>query len=293
MKTLTLCAVSVMALSASACSHRNAPSAAMTGRLDCPESSGSLKRISAAADGKSCEYGIADGAQVSLKLLPVSGKGAETLLAQLEADLRAETAVTSAISPTLSRQDDTAAQAVAAAKTDTAKAWSTSDTAQDATETSDVPSKVDAKLKERGLGGGAGETSAKVDMPGLHVDADDNTDPAHVSLPGVHIDAQGEGAAIRVGPIHIDTDSNKAVVKAVSDVRLRGEGFSRSQRGLQAMFVYAGDNLGGGYKYVGYEAAGPKAGPLTVAIVKSRKEGGFHGDVYGDGKRLVRRNGGI
>ena len=245
----------------------------MTGRLDCPESSGSLKRISAAADGKSCEYGIADGAQVSLKLLPVSGQGAEALLAQLEADLRAETVVTSALNPTLSRQDDTAAQ--------------------DATETSDVASKVDAKLKERGLGGGAGETSAKVDMPGLHVDADDKTDSAHVSLPGVHIDAQGEGAAIRVGPIHIDTDNNKAVLKAVSDVRLRGEGFSRSQRGLQAMFVYAGDNLGGGYKYVGYEAAGPKSGPLTVAIVKSRKEGGFHGDVYGDVKRLVRRNGGI
>jgi hypothetical protein len=293
MKALTLCAVSVLALSASACSHRNVPSAAMTGRLDCPETSGALKRISAAADGKSCDYGIADGAQVSLKLLPVGAKGAEALLAQLEANLRAETAITGTVNPVDTRRDDLAAKAVAEARTDSAQAWSTSDTAQDAVETSEVASKVDAKLKERGLGGDGDQTSAHVDMPGLHVNADDKTDSAHVSLPGVHIDAQGDGAAIRVGPLHIDTDTNRAVVKAVSDVRLRGEGFSRVQHGLQAMFVYAGDDLGGGYKYVGYEAAGPKTGPLTVAIVKSRKEGGFHGDVYGDVKRLVRRNGGI
>jgi hypothetical protein len=75
-------------------------------------------------------------------------------------------------------------------------------------------------------------------------------------------------------------------------VRMRGEGFSMRKRGIRAMFVYAGDDIGGGYKYVGYEASGPRTGPLAVAVVKSKADSGFHGDIYGDVKRLVRRNGG-
>ena len=135
--------------------------------------------------------------------------------------------------------------------------------------------------------------AAHVSLPGLQVDADDKSDSAHVSLPGLNIDAKGDGAAVRMGNVHIVTNNDKVDLYSTSETRLRGEGFSRTRNGVSAMFVYAGDNLGGGYKYVGYEAAGPKTGPLTVAIVKSRKEGGFHGDVYGDVKRLVRRNGGI
>ncbi|OXE36488.1 MAG: hypothetical protein CGW95_07430 [Phenylobacterium zucineum] len=297
MKALTLCAVSALTLTAVACSHRDVRSAALTGRLNCPEQSGALKRLSKAEDGRSCEYEVANGAQVSLKLMPVGGAGAMGLLARLEADLRAEAASTPDTTPIEAKDntkaDHPAAQTVAEAKADAAKAWSATDAGRNAAETSDIARTVDEKLKARGLGDEGAEKSAHVNLPGVRIDADDKNDSAHVALPGVHIDAEGDGAAIRVGPLHIDTDHNKAVVKAVSDVRLRGEGFARTQRGLAAMFVYAGDNLGGGYKYVGYEAAGPKAGPLTIAIIKSRKEGGFHGDVYGDVKRLVRRNGGI
>ena len=293
MRALTLCAVSALALGSAACSHRDGHSAAMTGRLDCPEHSGDLKRISAAADGKSCEYEITDGAQVSLMLMPVDAKGPEAVLSQLETGLKAETATADAVKATDASGRAKAGKALAQAKADSGKAWSASDTADDDSDTSEVERTVNAKLKEHGLGDDDGEKSAHVDVAGVKVDADEKTDSAHVSLPGVHIDAEGDGAAIRVGPVHIDTNSDKAVVKAVSDVRLRGEGLARAKRGIQAMFVYAGDNLGGGYKYVGYEAAGPKTGPLTVAVIKSRKEGGFHGDIYGDVKRLVRRNGGI
>jgi hypothetical protein len=43
---------------------------------------------------------------------------------------------------------------------------------------------------------------------------------------------------------------------------------------------------------VGYQASGPKAGPLTIAVVKSRDDIGNGGRLYRDIERLVRRNGG-
>jgi hypothetical protein len=301
MKALALCAVSALALSTAACAQRDSHSAAMTGRLDCPEQAGDLKRTSISPDGKSCEYQIADGAHVSLKLVALDAKGPDTLLTRLETDLRAEAATDEGVQTAETdaakaveeaRQDAAEAQkAEAEARADSEKAWSASDSARDASEISEVERTVDSKLKERGLS--EGDQSASVVLPGVRIDADGKDDSAHISMPGVRIDAEGDGAAIRLGRMHIDTDNDKAVVKAVSDVRLRGEGLARTKRGIQAMFVYAGDNLGGGYKYVGYEVAGPKTGPLTVAIIKSKKSGGFHGDVYGDVKRLVRRNGGV
>ena len=293
MKTLKLCAVSALALCATACSHREVRSAANTGRLDCPETAGNLTRISAAADGKSCEYQIADGAQVSLKLMPVGAEGPNALLAKLTAELKGEVAVDKAAKPADASGGAKADEVVAQANADVAKAWSSTSADDEDTEVSDIERKVDAKLKERGLSDDSDPQSAHVRLPGIQVDADDKTNSAKVSLPGIHIDAKGDGAAVRVGNVHIVSNDDSVDLNSVSDTRLRGEGLSRTQRGISAMFVYAGDNLGGGYKYVGYEAAGPKTGPLTVAIVKSRKEGGFHGDVYGDVKRLVRRNGGI
>lgn len=292
MKALKLCAVSALALTAAACSHREVQSAATTGRLDCPETAGNLTRISAAADGKSCEYQIADGAQVTLKLMPVGAQGPTALLAKLTADLKAEVAMDKAAKPADAAGGVKAAEVIAQANADADKAWS-SDSAAEDPEVSEIERKVEAKLKERGLSDESDPQSAHVRLPGVQIDADDKTDSARVSLPGIHIDAKGDGAAVRVGSINIVSNDESVDLNSVTDTRLRGEGLSKTQRGISAMFVYAGDNLGGGYKYVGYEAAGPKTGPLTVAIVKSRKEGGFHGDVYGDVKRLVRRNGGI
>jgi hypothetical protein len=77
------------------------------------------------------------------------------------------------------------------------------------------------------------------------------------------------------------------------DVRLRGEALSRDRRGLRATFIYTGKDLPDGYRFVGYEAGGPKAGPITVAVVKSKIDGEDNGDIYPDVKKLVRRNGGV
>ena len=77
------------------------------------------------------------------------------------------------------------------------------------------------------------------------------------------------------------------------DVRLRGEALNPNRRGVRATFIYTGVDLPAGYRFVGYEAGGPKRGPITVAIVKSKSEGPDGGDLYPDVKKLVRKNGGV
>ena len=69
--TLTVAAMGLI-LALPACAQRPV-SAATNGRLDCPEQSGSLDRIEAAQDGRSCRYRMADGAEVELRLVDVVG----------------------------------------------------------------------------------------------------------------------------------------------------------------------------------------------------------------------------
>ena len=65
----------------------------------------------------------------------------------------------------------------------------------------------------------------------------------------------------------------------------------RERRGFRATYILAKDNLKDGWKAVGYEAAGPKSGPITVAVFKAHH--GDHHDVSEDVKRLVRKNAGV
>jgi hypothetical protein len=114
-----------------------------------------------------------------------------------------------------------------------------------------------------------------------------------VRLPGIHIDAGDEDAQVKIGGLTINAQDDEATVRMSRDVRLKGEALSRQKRGVRATFIYTGKNLPDGYRLVGYEAAGPKTGPLTVAVVKSKSDGEDGGEVYGDVKRLVRRNAGV
>ena len=84
--TLTIAAMGLI-LALPACAQRP-ESAATTGRLDCPEQSGSLDRIEAAQDGRSCRYRMADGAEVEVRLVDVVGDAGATL-AMLETELAA------------------------------------------------------------------------------------------------------------------------------------------------------------------------------------------------------------
>lgn len=254
MKLPLLVAASALALAA--CSGQ-APRAVT--KLDCPATEGDLTRVSVAPDGKTCAYRSADGAEVTLELVAVTGDPATTLKA-IEAQLLDER---------LLPGEQATAQAT---------------TADAATAAEAEAAKVLAE--------------AQADAAGEHADIQSpDVEVAQVHLPGIRIVAKDgpgvESANVQIGPVNIDANDNDATVRIFRDVRLKGEAFSREQRGVRATFIYTGKDLPDGYRYVGYQAGGPKTGPLTVAKVRTR-DGEQSGDnIRHDVEELVRRNGGV
>lgn len=265
MRHLTLLATaSLAACSLAACSpkvdvrhdepklpgHREALRA--ISKLDCPDRQGELTRVSAAADGKTCVY---DGrnAQVTLSLVALNGGDAEAALAPIEADLKA-------LMPAM-------------------------------------------------------KTPSPPPPPG-HAEPGS----AHVSLPGIKIDAHDKGADIKIGGLTINANDGSAEVKVAKNVTERTNGGGNStvsvkasndeegdvdihatddgaqirQRkggdGVRATLILASDKAASGYRVVGYEARGPKGGPLAVAVVKAKGRDGSDHDIFEDMKTLVRHN---
>ncbi|HEY2357832.1 MAG TPA: hypothetical protein VGH86_10310 [Phenylobacterium sp.] len=269
---LFLSACALVLSTATACAPSKPPTARAA--LDCPETQGDLTRASIAPDNKTCVYNTRDGDQVSLRLLPVSANY-QTALQPIEQELQAEV-----------QTDQEAAAARVANATADAKAAAESGKA-----TAGVAAEA-AKAAKQAAEDAVGEMKdAEGDDTGKGPHADRN-EHAHIDLPGIHIDADDNGKAdVNVGMIHVNAGEDGAVVRMSRDVRLRGEAFSPEKRGFRATYILAKDNLKDGWKSVGYEAAGPKTGPITVAVVKARS--GDHHDVFADVKRLVRKNAGV
>lgn len=267
MRLTTLAAVSALALGVTACGPR-VDYAART-KLDCPDHEGRLSRVSIAADGKSCLYRAGD-VDVNLQLTPVTGSASATL-GSIEASLTG---------PAGGQVQPASAPAMPAAAAPGPSAGTSSDAAKAAHQAS-----ADA---HGGSGSGAWSSGGN-DRRGVRVDDDDN---AHVNLPGLHIDANDNGARVDVAGIHIDANDTNATVRMMRTVRLRGHPFAREKDGIRATFIAHREDLPGGYRVVGYEASGPKTGPLSVAIIKSREDVHEDGGLYEDIQRLVRRNGG-
>jgi hypothetical protein len=131
------------------------------------------------------------------------------------------------------------------------------------------------------------------------IKADD--EKAHIRLPGVSIDAEGDRAQIHVGGLHIEGEGDRANITMTGR---RGEGMSivandggaeirqnrGGARGVSRSLILATEHpAADGYRLVGYEARGPKAGPLVVAVVRARGEAETD-YVFKDMKALVRRN---
>jgi hypothetical protein len=277
MRLLAFAAVSGLALGAAACAphidyaHRTS--------LDCPDRLGGLQRTGMAADRKTCAYRANGGTEVTLQLTPVVNGDAGATLSAIEASLVGPAAVAAA-----GKAPDAAATPVEPAKSEPA-ASAGSDAAKAARE-----------AREDTRGGGkdaAWDTGHKdsVVIGGKAVVVGDG-DHANINLPGLHVEADDRNAKVNIGGIHIDASDDEATVHVTRDVRLRGEAFSREKRGLRVTFIAKRDNLPDGYHFVGYEASGPKTGPLTVAIVKSHDEIADGNRLYHDIQRLVRRNGG-
>ncbi|MBL8771321.1 MAG: hypothetical protein JNK30_08045 [Phenylobacterium sp.] len=289
MKPLHLFAASALALTAAACGPKTPP---VRAALDCPATEGELTRTSATPDGKACTYVAADGGEVTLQLVSVRGTVDDTLQT-FETNLLAQ-------------------RSPAPAEGGDAKAKAADDAGAAAAGTAAKAAEAQASLD-------AGQTGVRIeagaDGKGVHVKVDGNDAKAvnvetkdgktvvtesgdgttRINLPGIHIVANenDDSAKVEVGPIKIDAGGDSATIRMRRDVRLRGEALNPDQRGFRATFIYTGKDLPSGYRAVGYEAGGPKQGPFTIAVVKSKLDRGDAEAVYDDVKKLVRRNGGV
>jgi len=256
MKNILLIAASTMVLAACGQGGKHA-----VAKLDCPATEGDLTRISMAGDGKSCIYRSSDGAEVTLELIKVVGNADETL-AKIEADLRSTPGPAGNTATSL----DGKIRDVAAAKAEVAAV---------AAEVARVQAEAAA--------------DARIDVS----TSDGDGETSRIDLPGVHISEDGDDANIRIGPLKVDSTGDDTTVNIYRDVRMRGEALAREKRGLRATFIYTGKDLPEGYRYVGYEAGGPKTGPLTIAKVRSKVDTESGDKIYHDVQELVRRNGGV
>ena len=276
MKTFMLVAASGLAMSLAGCGGKPA---AMRTTLDCPKTQGELTRTGIAADGKACTYVTAAGAEVTLQLISAP-QGPDAALSVIETTLLANRQAPKPKSASDKEAAKAADKASSPAKepAEPAVKGSAERAAREAAEDSRRPG-VDVTAKS--------DTSGVV--------KDDGNGTATINLPGIHIVAneRDETANIRVGPLSVNAADNTATIRMRRDVRLRGEALSPTKRGVRATFIYTGEDLPEGYRFVGYEAGGPKTGPLTVAVVKSKQEEDVGSEIYPDVKRLVRRNGGV
>jgi hypothetical protein len=235
-------------------------------KLDCPEQQGDLRRVGVAADGQSCAY-AGQNAEVTLKLVALNGGDAEAALAPIEADLKT-------LMPSMKAPP--------------------------------APPAVDGKTgKPRG-------DNAKISLPGIKIDAHDKG--ADIKIGGLSINANDGSAEVKVSKnvTMRDGDTKKQITERTSggnsnvsvksstddegdvDIHANDDGAQIRQRrrgdGVRATLILASDKATSGYRVVGYEARGPKGGPLAVATVKAKGRNGSDHDVFEDMKTLVRHN---
>jgi hypothetical protein len=127
--------------------------------------------------------------------------------------------------------------------------------------------------------GGSDHDSARIDLPGLHINA--HGDKADIRVLGADIHTDGDHAdvstAVGAGDAAIHAGPAGAEIRAVKVGR----------HADQLVFILAGDASGpGGYKAVGYIARGPTNGPLVVGTFKSKGDGDHNRDL----QRLIDLN---
>ncbi len=221
--------------------------------LQCPETIGVLARKgSAHSGGTTCVYSGPRGAEVALRLITLTDKTADSVLAGIEASLAADMPHTTADLRTAAK----ASEAENAAETVNAEAAETD------TETTE----------------GSSSDRATVRAPGMTIDA--QGDRAQVRLPGMSVDAHGDKASVRIGGFSITSDdSSKSVDVRSSDesvsvqahddaaeIRTRAPGDATRRTYLLTDRRPADQ----GWRLVGYEARGPIGGPIVIATVRAK-----------------------
>ena len=147
-------------------------------------------------------------------------------------------------------------------------------------------------------GPGAAATAASADAKASSgVKAEGDVD---IRLPGVTIRAGDSAANISVGGdegAQINADDDGAEIRIQRNVEVNGakvEHEGRRRRhgddGVYSRFILASDKATDGWSVVGYEARGPRGGPLVVATLKARRGHDSNDDSFADVNALVRHN---
>lgn len=124
-------------------------------------------------------------------------------------------------------------------------------------------------------------------------------DDVDISLPGISIRTSGDSANVSVGGANgpnIQANDDGAEIRVQRNVEVDGKDVGSETRrrhggdGVYARFILASDKTTGGWAVVGYEARGPKGGPLVVATLKARRGHHSDDDSFADADALVRHN---
>lgn len=227
--------------------------------LQCPEQQGPLTRRATSADGLSCTYSGPRGAEVTLRLVALAGdQTPRSALAAIEAELAG------LMPETLARARAGEPETPAAPASDGVGAGG---------------ERVDVRLP--GLTVRTEGDRAVVRLPGITIDADEGSSRVHIA--GVRIEDSNGGENVRVAGRGEDSVSITARDDAAEIRTTRGEG------AVRATYILVDERpSSAGWRLVGYEARGPEAGPLVVAVVlsKSRRED----EVFAAAKDLVAHN---
>lgn len=224
--------------------------------LACPESEGDLTRVRVNADG-TCDYAGPRGSEVQLRLIKATTETVDQALTPLETELKA-------ILPR--------AAGVAAAVP-----------AEGPVTPEPKPTHVGVAVQ----GEGAGE-KVDVNLPGMRIKTEGEN--AIVRLPGIKIEASESQTDGVEGParVNIDVGGKKVLVRAkdeASEIRTAHEGPD-----LRRTYVLVDGRVDDAdFRLVGYEAAGPKTGPLVVAVVKSKADDEAD-EALKDAKKLIEAN---
>jgi len=124
-----------------------------------------------------------------------------------------------------------------------------------------------------------------IQLPGLSIRAGE--DQANIRVGGMHIKADGQNDAVKVtgrhprgGRLSIDASESGAIIRTRS-----------SGPNVRSTFMIASDQAGpSGWRAVGYDARGPRSGPLVVAVVKTKSED--REDIFTEVRSLVRQTAG-
>lgn len=142
----------------------------------------------------------------------------------------------------------------------------------------------------------------EVDQAAMDKATDAGGESVDINLPGIRIRANDAGADIKAGGAIINASEEGAEVRVSRNVEIGGDTVKServrrrdAEQGVMAMLILANEKNDGDFKVVGYNARGPRGGPLVVGVVKARnrtdgKDGDREGDLFEDVDDLIRHN---